>query len=143
MNVIQNRILGDELSVSGIGLGCMGFSHAYGAPTEEQEAVRLIREEVDMGYTFFDTTEVCGTPQNPHHNETIVGEALSGCRDNVVIATKFGISFEQMSTDINKPLVPDSRPEMIRRSVEASLKRLNTDHIDIYYQHRADSKNAN
>ena len=91
-----------------------------------------------MGYTFFDTAEVYGTPEDPHQNEVLVGKALKGCRDKVVIATKFGIHFDMESTDVNKPLIPDSRPEVIRASVEASLKRLDTDYINLYYQHRID-----
>ena len=135
---MQYRMLGKDLSVSAVGLGCMGLSHAYGAPTEKSQAIRLIQQAVDMGYTFFGTAEVYGTPDNPHQNESLVGEALKGCRDKVIIATKFGIHFDMTVAEVNKPLVPDSRPETIRASVEASLKRLQTDHIDLYYQHRAD-----
>lgn len=135
---MRNRTLGGDLTVSAIGLGCMGFSHAYGAPTERSEAIRQIQQAVDMGYTFFDTAEVYGTPDDPHQNEMLVGEALAACRDNVVVTTKFGIHFDMTSTQVNKSLVPDSRPETIRASVDASLKRLRTDHIDLYYQHRAD-----
>ena len=135
---MQKRILGNGLEVSGIGLGCMGLSHAYGAPTESKEAVRLIRQAVEMGYTCFDTDEVYGVPEDPHQNEVLVGEALKDCRNEVVIATKFGIHFDMKSAAVNKPLVPDSRPETIRASVEASLARLGTDHIDLYYQHRPD-----
>lgn len=137
---MQERILGKGLKVSAVGLGCMGFSHAYGAPTEKKEAIRLIHQAADMGYTFFDTAEVYGTAEDPHQNEVLVGEALKGCRDKVVIATKFGIHFDMESSSVNKPLVPDSRPEVIRASVEASLKRLGTDYIDLYYQHRGDPK---
>ena len=136
---MQLRTLGANLRVSALGLGCMGFSHAYGAPTERGEAVRLIRQAVDMGYTFFDTAEVYGTPEDPHHNEELVGMALKG-RTDVVIATKFGIRFDGNSPEVNKPLVPDSRPGTIRRSVEESLRRLQRDHIDLYYQHRPDPK---
>ena len=135
---MKERILGNGLKVSAVGLGCMGFSHAYGVPTEKKEAVRLIQKAADMGYTFFDTAEVYGTPADPHQNEVLVGEALKGRRDQAVIATKFGIHFDESSPRVNKPLVPDSRPEVIRSSVEASLKRLGTDHIDLYYQHRPD-----
>lgn len=135
---MQFRTFSNDLTVSAVGLGCMGLSHAYGAPTEKNEAIRLIRQAVDMGYTFFDTAEVYGTPSDPYQNESLVGEALANCRDKVVIATKFGIHFDMTSTQVNKPLVPDSRPEIIRASVDASLKRLRTDHIDLYYQHRAD-----
>lgn len=132
------RTLGNDLKVSAVGLGCMGFSHAYGSPAEKSQAVRLIRCAVDMGYTLFDTAEVYGTPDDPHQNEMLEGEALKGCRDKVIIATKFGIRFDMTSAAVNKPLVPDSKPETIRLSVEASLRRLQTDHIDLYYQHRAD-----
>ena len=135
---MQERIIGKDLKVSAVGLGCMGFSHAYGAPTEQKEAVYRLQQSVEMGYTFFDTAEVYGTPEDPHQNEVLVGKALKGCRDKVVIATKFGIHFDMESTDVNKPLVPDSRPEVIRASVEASLKRLDTDYINLYYQHRID-----
>lgn len=135
---MKYRTLGNDLKVSAVGLGCMGLSHAYGAPTEKNQAIRLIQQAVDMGYTFFDTAEVYGTPDDPHQNEMLVGEALKDCRDKVVIATKFGIHFDMGSSSVNKPLIPDSRPETIRASVDASLKRLNTDHIDLYYQHRAD-----
>ncbi|MDE7279546.1 MAG: aldo/keto reductase, partial [Oscillospiraceae bacterium] len=132
------RTLGKDLKVSAIGLGCMGFSHAYGAATEKSEAIKSILQAVDIGYNFFDTAEVYGTADDPHQNETLVGEALKGCRDNVIIATKFGIHFDMSCSQVNKPLVPDSRPEIIRKSVEDSLKRLGTDHIDLYYQHRGD-----
>lgn len=132
------RKLGKDLTVSAVGLGCMGMSHAYGAPADKKEMKELIAQAVDMGYTLFDTAEVYGTPQNPHDNEELVGEALKPYRDKVVIATKFGIHFDMTSEQVNKPLVPDSRPEVIRASVENSLKRLGTDYIDLYYQHRVD-----
>lgn len=137
---MQTRTLGKDLTVSAIGLGCMGMSHAYGAPADKKEMTELLAQAVDMGYTFFDTAEVYGTPGNPHDNEELVGAALKPYRDKIVLATKFGIHFDMSSPAVNKPLVPDSRPEVIRASVEASLKRLNTDHIDLYYQHRLDPK---
>lgn len=137
---MQTRTLGKDLTVSAIGLGCMGMSHAYGAPADKKEMTELLAQAVDMGYTFFDTAEVYGTPENPHDNEELVGAALKPYRDKIVLATKFGIHFDMSSPAVNKPLVPDSRPEVIRTSVEASLKRLNTDHIDLYYQHRLDPK---
>lgn len=137
---MKKRILGADLEVSAIGLGCMGFSHAYGAPTDKKTAVETIRKSVEMGYNFFDTAEVYGTADDPHQNETLVGEALKDIRDKVMIATKFGIKFDMNCPEVNKPLIPDSRPETIRASVDASLKRLGTDHIDLYYQHRADPK---
>lgn len=132
------RMIGKDLSVSAVGLGCMGMSHAYGAPADKKEMRSLLAQAVDMGYTFFDTAEVYGTADNPHDNEELVGAALKPFRDRVVIATKFGIHFDMTSPEVNKPLIPDSRPQVIRASVEASLTRLGTDHIDLYYQHRAD-----
>lgn len=135
---MQYRTLGKDLKVSAVGLGCMGMSHAYGAPADKKEMTELLAEAVDIGYTFFDTAEVYGTPENPHHNEELVGKALRPYRNKVVIATKFGIHFDMDSRQVNKPLVPDSRPEVIRASAESSLKRLDTDHIDLYYQHRVD-----
>ena len=135
---MDTRILDKDLAVSAVGLGCMGFSHAYGAPTEKDEAVRLIRQAAEMGYTFFDTAEVYGTPEDPHVNERLVGEALAPIRDKVVIASKFGLRFDFASGKVPVPLIPDSRPETIRHSVEGSLKRLGTDHIDLYFQHRID-----
>lgn len=135
---MQSRVLGKDLTVSAVGLGCMGFSHAYGAPTEEREAVRLIRRAFDLGYTFFDTAEVYGTAENPHGNEELVGKALADVKGRAVIATKFGLRFDFDSGKIPVPLIPDSRPETIRKSVEGSLKRLGTDHIDLYFQHRID-----
>lgn len=136
---MKERILGRSgLEVSALGLGCMGLSHAYGAPTEKNEAVRFIRQAVEMGYTFFDTAEIYGTQDNPYDNEVIVGEALAPYRDKVKIATKFGIRFDLSSNTVPYPIIPDSRPEQIRKSVEESLKRLQTDHIDLYFQHRID-----
>lgn len=137
---MRTRKLGKDLEVSAVGHGCMGFSHAYGAPSERKEAISAIQTAVSLGYTFFDTAEVYGTADNPHDNEELVGAALRPCRDKVVIATKFGIHFDMESPEVNKPLVPDSRPSVIRASVEASLKRLGTDYIDLYYQHRPDPK---
>lgn len=137
---MQYRTLGSDLTVSAVGLGCMGMSHAYGAPADKKEMAELLAQAVDLGYTFFDTAEVYGTPEHPHDNEELVGAALKPYRDKIVLATKFGIHFDMSSTATKKPLVPDSRPEVIRASVEASLKRLGTDHIDLYYQHRLDPK---
>ena len=135
---MKYRTLGNDLTVSAVGLGCMGMSHAYGAPADKKEMTELLAQAVDMGYTFFDTAEVYGTPEHPHDNEELVGAALAPYRNQVKIATKFGIHFDMESPQVNKPLVPDSRPEVIRASVETSLKRLGTDHIDLYYQHRPD-----
>ena len=135
---MNTRRLGKDLVVSAVGLGCMGFSHAYGAPTEDREVIRMLRQAAEMGYTFFDTAEVYGTAEEPHINERLVGEALSPMRDKVVISTKFGLRFDTGSGKVPYPLIPDSRPETIRKSVEASLKRLKTDYIDLYFQHRID-----
>lgn len=135
---MTNRVLGADLTVSAVGLGCMGFSHAYGAPTQRSEAVRAIRAAFDLGYTMFDTAETYGTAADPHENEKLVGEALKDIRDQVQIVTKFGIRFDETSSAVNKPLIPDARPETIRASVEGSLRRLQTDHIDLYFQHRMD-----
>ena len=135
---MNTRTLGADLTVSAVGLGCMGFSHAYGAPTEKNEAIRSIRAAYDLGYTLFDTAETYGTAADPHENEKLVGEALKDVRNSVQIVTKFGIRFDETSAAVNKPLIPDSRPETIRASVEGSLRRLQTDHIDLYFQHRMD-----
>lgn len=137
---MQYRTLGSDLTVSAVELGCMGMSHAYGAPADKKEMTELLAQAVDLGYTFFDTAEVYGTPEHPHDNEELVGAALKPYRDKIVLATKFGIHFDMTSNATNKPLVPDSRLEVIRASVEASLTRLGTDHIDLYYQHRLDPK---
>ncbi len=133
------RYLGNRgLRVSAIGLGCMGMSHAYGAPADHREMTELLAKAVDMGYDFFDTAEVYGTPDNPHDNEELLGNALKACRNKVVIATKFGLRFDMESGQVPYPLITDSRPEGIRRSVEGSLRRLQTNYIDLYYQHRPD-----
>lgn len=116
----------------------MGFSHAYGPPTDEKDTIRLLQYAFDKGYTFFDTAEVYGTADDPHINEELVGKALAPIRNQVVIATKFGLRFDFESGKIPIPLIPDSRPETIRKSVVGSLKRLGTDHIDLYFQHRID-----
>lgn len=135
---MKYRVLGKDLKVSAVGLGCMGMSHAYGAPANKKEMTELLSQAVDMGYTFFDTAEVYGTPENPYDNEELVGQALKLFRNKIVIATKFGIHFDMNSKEVNKPLIPDSRPETIRSSVESSLMRLGIDTIDLYYQHRQD-----
>ncbi len=123
------------IEISSVGYGCMGLSHASGAPTERREAVRLIRLAFEAGYTFFDTAQ-CYNGVYPDGtlacNEELVGEALAGIRDEVVIATKFGVQF---TTD---GLATDSSPATIRESVDSSLRKLRTDHIDLYYQHRID-----
>ena len=127
---MQKRKLGSGgLEVSAIGLGCMGISMSYGQPLATADGVRLIRAAFDRGVTFFDTAEVYG----PYKNEEVVGEALAPIRDQVVIATKFGIDIDGSGTS-----GMDSRPEHIRAVAEASLKRLRTDRIDLFYQHRVD-----
>ncbi len=129
---MQKRRLGkSNLEVSALGLGCMGLSYGYGPPVEKQEGISLIRAAVDQGVTFFDTAEVYG----PFANEELVGEALAPVRDRVVIATKFGFSYKDGKQE---PGVLNSRPDRIRDMVEASLKRLKTDCIDLLYQHRVD-----
>lgn len=129
---MKKRMLGkNNLEVSAIGLGCMGMSFGYGPPADKQEMITLIRQAVEHGITFFDTAEVYG----PFTNEALVGEALAPFKGEVVIATKFGftIDLQQMKhTGLN------SRPENIKRVAEASLKRLQVDAIDLYYQHRVD-----
>ena len=133
------RTLGvNGLRVSEVGLGCMGMSHAYGAPADKKDMIELLAEAVDMGYTFFDTAEVYGTPDSPTSNEELVGEALAPFRDKIVISTKCGIRFAEPDDVSNHDVVPDGRPEVIRKSVEGSLRRLRTDHIDLYFQHRID-----
>lgn len=134
---MRYRKIGD-LEVSAVGLGCMGMSHAYGEPADKKEMTELLAQAVDIGYTFFDTAEIYGTPENPHENEELVGAALKPYRRKIVLATKFGITFDKTGGALPYPLVPNSRPEEIRKAVEGSLKRLQTDYIDLYYQHRAD-----
>ncbi len=129
---MQKRKLGRSgLEVSVLGLGCMGMSANYGAPGDKQEMIALMRSAVDCGVTFFDTAEVYG----PFANEELVGEALAPVRDQVVIATKFGFDVDPLTRERRGF---NSRPDHIRTVVEASLKRLRTDHIDLLYQHRVD-----
>ena len=129
---MQKRKLGSSgLEVSAIGLGCMGLSFGYGPAVEKQEGISLIRAAVERGVTFFDTAEVYG----PYTNEELVGEALAPVRDQVVIATKFGFDLDP-ATGQQRGLT--SRPEHIKQVAEASLKRLKTDIIDLFYQHRVD-----
>lgn len=135
---MKKRVLGGNLEVSAIGVGCMGLSHAEGAPAEEGEAIRFLREAAEVGYTFFDTAETYGFPEDPHHNEKLVGKAFEGMRDQVVIASKFGVAFDYAARLDRHPLIVDSKPDTIRRSIEGTLRRLRTDHVDMYYQHRID-----
>ncbi len=126
---MNKRFLGKSgLEVSSLGLGCMGLSFGYGPATEKQDAIKLIRAAYEQGVTFFDTAEAYG----PYDNEELLGEALEPIRDQVVIATKFGLNEGKPALGTN------SRPERIREVTEASLKRLRTDHIDLFYQHRVD-----
>jgi len=129
---MQKRRLGQNLEVSALGLGCMGMSFAYGPPPDRQQMIALIRAAVEQGVTLFDTAEAYG----PFTNEELVGEALEPVREQVVIATKFGFDFEP-GVDAGQGGM-NSRPEHIRKVAEASLKRLRTDHIDLFYQHRVD-----
>jgi aryl-alcohol dehydrogenase-like predicted oxidoreductase len=127
---MQKRKLGSSLEVSAIGLGCMGLSFGYGPAVDKQNGISLIRSAVERGITFFDTAEVYG----PFTNEELVGEALAPFRDQVVIATKFGFDFDEKGAQTGM----NSRPEHIKQVAEASLKRLKTDRIDLFYQHRVD-----
>lgn len=138
---MKYRILGlSGLRVSAVGLGCMGMSHAYGASADKGEMTKLLADAVEMGYDFFDTAEVYGTADRPHDNEELLGEALRPFRDRIVLATKFGLTFDDPRGAGPHALVPDSRPATVRRAVEESLRRLRTDRIDLYYQHRIDPK---
>ena len=134
---MRYRNLGNsDIKVSVLGLGCMGMTHAYGAPSDENEMIKLIHRAADMGITFFDTAECyTGTDAKGQlvYNEELVGKALKPFRDKIILATKFGVHHNDDSS-----LATNSRPETIRKSVEGSLKRLNTDYIDLYYQHRID-----
>jgi len=126
---MQKRKLGKSgLEVSALGLGCMGMSQSYGTPPDKQAMIGLIRTAVERGVTFFDTAEVYGATKN----EELVGEALEPLRRQVVIATKFGIKY------VDGQQAQDSRPEVIKQSIDGSLKRLRTDVVDLYYQHRVD-----
>jgi aryl-alcohol dehydrogenase-like predicted oxidoreductase len=130
--MLTTRVLGTRgLTVSCLGLGCMGMSQSYGTAEErdEQESIATIHRALDLGLTFFDTAEVYG----PYANEELLGRALKGRRDQAVVATKFGFKIED-----GKTAGLDSRPQRVREAVEGSLRRLNTDHIDLLYQHRVD-----
>src|SRR3954453_22248234 len=128
---MEKRVLGEsDLEVSALGFGCMGLSYGYGPATDKEEAIKLIRTAFERGISFFDTAEAYG----PFTNEELVGEAVAPFRDQVVIATKFGYRFG----DGGKQTGTDSRPEHIKEVANASLKRLRTDRIDLFYQHRVD-----
>ena len=136
---MKKRKLGNsDLFVNPVGLGCMGFSHASGDPVDSATAIKTLRQAYEMGYDFFDTAEAYTgffPDGSISYNEELVGKALHDVRDKVVIATKMGVHHNEDLT-----LSLDSRPETIRKSVEMSLKRLGTDYIDLYYQHRIDPK---
>ncbi len=136
---MEKRRLGNsDLLVNPVGIGCMGFSHATGDPTPEEESVKTLREAFDIGYEYFDTAEAY-TGVYPDgtisYNEELVGKALKDVRDKVVIGTKMGVGHNP-----DRSLRLDSRPETIRKSLEKSLERLGTDYVDIYFQHRIDPK---
>ena len=122
----------NDLTVSELGLGCMGMSAFYGT-ADEGEAIRTIHRAIELGMTFLDTAEMYG----PYTNEELVGRALKDRRDEVVLATKFGIRWAPTDDEPMRRVI-DGSPENVRRSVEGSLQRLGTDHIDLYYQHRID-----
>lgn len=136
---MEKRKFGN-LEVSAIGVGCMGMSHATGTPMDVDEAAKVLRAAVDMGYTFFDTAKNYGFKDDPNHNEKILGKAFRGIRDKVVIASKCGVDFDYAVDPDVPPLLYDSSRDGIRKSVEGSLKRLNTDYIDLYFQARIDPK---
>jgi len=126
---MKKRILGNSgLEVSALGLGCMGLSYGYGPATDTKDGIKLLHAAVERGVTFFDTAEACG----PFVNEELLGEALAPYRSGVVIATKFGFKDGKPASGL------DSRPQRIREVAEAALKRLRTDYIDLFYQHRVD-----
>ncbi|WP_157017043.1 aldo/keto reductase [Mesorhizobium xinjiangense] len=130
---MKTRKLGPELTVSAVGLGCMGMSHAYGGQ-DEQDSIRTIHRAVELGVSFFDTAEVYG----PFENEKLVGKALKPYRDKVVIATKFGFRIDTSKSGAAAMAGVDSRPAHVREVAEASLKRLGVEAIDLFYQHRVD-----
>src|SRR5512137_1361380 len=131
----KRKLRNSKLEVSALGLGCMGMSFSYGPPADKQEMISLLRTAVERGVTFFDTAEVYG----PFTNEELVGEALAPLRDRVVIATKFGFdtSVDPRAMKGSGPVL-NSRPDHIKQVADASLKRLKTDVIDLFYQHRVD-----
>ena len=132
---MKTREIGKNMVVSAVGLGCMGLTHAFGDPLEKSEAVNIISRAVNMGYLLFDTAE-CYTGIKPDgtiaYNEEVVGEALRPHREKAILATKFGVAFGDGT------MILDSKPSSIRKALEGSLKRLGTDYIDLYYQHRID-----
>ena len=139
IETMEKRYLG-TVEVSAIGMGCMGFSHAEGAQTDIGAAAKIVREAVDLGYTFFNTGWNYGNAIDPHHNEKILGEALSDIRHQVVISSKCGVDFDYAVNPDRPPLIYDFSRETVRRCVEESLKRLRTDYIDFYLQARIDPR---
>ena len=133
---MKKRMLGQGLESSAIGLGCMGMTHGFGDPANQQEMITLIRQAVEKGITMFDTAEVYVSSDGTMNNEELVGEALKPYRDQVIIATKCGIKIKDGKQ------VLDARAETIRKSLEESLKRLKTDYIDLYYLHRIDPETS-
>lgn len=134
---MNQRLLGNGVKVSPLGLGCMGITHASGTPLTKAEGSKVLEAALDIGYTFFDTAECYTgvyTDGTTAYNEEVVGEALKPVRDKVILATKCGV------THGGDHLILDSRPQMIRKALEGSLRRLGTDYIDLYYQHRIDPK---
>ena len=131
---MHNRTLGKNLSVSALGLGCMGMSHAYSPSSDENASIATLHRAVELGVTFFDTAEVYG----PYTNEVLVGKGLKPYRDKVTIATKFGFKIDASKPAGQMMVGTDSRPENVRAVAEASLKRLGVDVIDLFYQHRVD-----
>lgn len=132
---MQYRYLGkNKLKVSSLGLGCMGFTQSYPPYIPENEAIKVIQQAIDLGINFFDTAEVYG----PYTNEELLGKALKKHRSDVVIATKFGFDLTHKMDKANRPVALSSKPQDIRKAIEGSLRRLQTDYIDLYYQHRVD-----
>ncbi len=131
---MQNRILGKDLTVSALGLGCMGMSHAYGPSPDESASIATLHRAVELGVTFFDTAEVYG----PHTNEVLVGKGLKPLRDKVTIATKFGFKIDASKPAGQMMVGTDSTPKNVHAVADASLKRLGVDVIDLFYQHRVD-----
>lgn len=132
---MRQRMLGRGLEVSALGYGCMGLTQSYPPYLPRRESIAVIRKAIAMGVSFFDTAEAYG----PYSNESLLGEALQPYRKDVVIATKFGFDFANGQNDAHdRPVTLSSRPDHIRNALEGSLKRLRTDHIDLYYQHRVD-----
>lgn len=127
---MPKRVLGKDFKVSALGLGCMGMSANHGKPRNKKEMINLIAKSYDLGITFYDTAEIYG----PHTNEELLGTALKPFRKKVAIGTKFGLYYP------NGKQLEDARPKTIRKAIEGSLKRLQTDYVDIYYQHRVDNK---